>query len=565
MSLAAVTSVPLFRMSGVHAGGITVAALVALETFARLRLISQDSPHSSSHLAEVNIEVASGEALLCLTALSTYCASSIGLTGIAIITLRRLYGDFRVIPAIGILLERHRFSSQFIDVGYWAVEWMALAVMTARFFVLSIRNPTVGKTSTFLSVGLLVGEGLLDIEKRFFKMVVRSGWFDQDTTVRLRARKIERIQSFSISLKGLATALEISSFLSHLFIPIEGGQVIKLRFLTGAPFWSLMSSIAVIGTIARFVIDQTLFVKIYSEIVSLSIAFRTTLLPFEEATRTAHRKLLEEAYEIAYGETARGRAIGELLSSLSGGELDQIQTAFKICTLILDPLELEPIIARFSNILTPDVLSLQENLWKIFNQRQIEQFLLTSELKDLLDGKLDMITTQLNALAQEVAEVKNPPENGRDIYDVIRPLYEQLEKYKFDKTLQILNYLSADSQAEELLSRLRQHKTSVENLKIQAQNLEEKLESLVGDLFTYAVEGLAALTADDIKVMFEECGEDPSESPLSKITEMLANQGIKWKGDLVQKGILQQGDKPDNSKVALKARLENFFFSFRIN
>jgi hypothetical protein len=131
-----------------------------------------------------------------------------------------------------------------------------------------------------------------------------------------------------------------------------------------------------------------------------------------------------------------------------------------------------------------------------------------------------------------------------------------LELFNFDKLLEVLEKLPAKSQAQERLRELQGLITPLRELHTQFKNLDEKLPPLVGDLFEYACESLVTLTQHDVKLLLEELRLSSSTVPFLKLKQLLEKKRVKWKGDLLQQGILQQGNNPDNSKDALKERLK---------
>ncbi|MES2345048.1 MAG: hypothetical protein V4494_03820, partial [Chlamydiota bacterium] len=314
--------------------------------------------------------------------------------------------------------------------------------------------------------------------------------------------------------------------------------------------------------LARFIYDSAKAGTRMVDILDKLDLVHTPLLETSDQIRPLRRQLLAIAYCRGCFQLFPNHRDDDLIKACQSMPLEplQIQEIFRLYSSLLSPRQIERVIQQFPNALTTHFLLTQKELWSLLNAQQIEAFLISSELKTFEQKERQKILAELKALADFV---KVQPERLIDaqwqqVYLQLRPLYEPLELFNFDKLLEVLEKLPAKSQAQERLQQLQGLIIPLKELHAQFKNLEEKLPPLVGDLFEYAYESLVTLTEHDVKLLLQELQRSPSSLPFLKLQQLLEKKGVKWKGDLLQQGILQQGKNPDNSKDALKERLRKF-------
>jgi hypothetical protein len=238
----------------------------------------------------------------------------------------------------------------------------------------------------------------------------------------------------------------------------------------------------------------------------------------------------------------------------SPGEINEIRWAFNVCSELLPLTELKKIIRQFPLSLTADFLGWGSKFWEEFSEAEVKEFLLSPQLKTLLEADLEQMKKTLEKLALKVEQV-NGEGACQEIFHRVKPLYEQLEEFNLQPVLQVIESILKKFKAGEFFDSIRNLKAVIEPLNNQALDLQQKLEGLVEDLFTVALESLG-LREGDIGDLIE----GSKNFSFYQLAKALQERGIRWKGDLIKKGILAQ----DNSTEALKRRLQDFFANNQI-
>ena len=568
MCLAAVTpAIGSFPISRYRLGVCGTALLVVVDIFWRVQRNffrpTLEQGASPARLAEDRLdryqELTLGAALLGATALSAYHDSKIGLLTTSFVSGSRIFEMcVWVRPTYG------RAAQVPLAFGLWAA-WF--------FCCLTGGTKVLFYSGTIVKENLIKGAavGFLPLlihpfEGKIFKILVNIGCLNApylDSTL----FKINRIRTLFTGMQFPAMALCLGSFLGFL---VKARHVFDRRWHLSQPAYYLSSTFLGVmmfvglGCCAfQSLHDLLLRMSSFGDIPQRLDLAKTDLFATSQKITALRRQLMAIAYQgscLRLLPDSLGRDLIKACQMISM-QPDQIQEIFKLYLPLLPTHQALQVIEQFQSSLPPEFLSAQANLWTVFNEGQIKKLLLTPELKELLEDE-----SELKVLADAIAKfvkfdliegkvVPFPEDKWHAIYPIVRPLYEKLEIS--EKVFQPLNFLPDKAPAKELILRLKRLKTTSQEL----NKLTQNLETAVGDLFQPVSESLATLTAKDIEDMFKDWDEDPSNSPFSKITEILTSRGIKWKGDLIQKGILQQGDKPDNSKDALKARIESLIFS----
>jgi hypothetical protein len=471
-----------------------------------------------------------------------------------------------------------------------SVEGLKTGIDSVRFFG---RNPAQGTLESLLNISIGVGSGVIGATFGLFKgsqlitevvSTAHSNWL---RGVALGSFALLISVAEAKIFKMLQNTRVLNASESYLTV-IKVGRIIEcfaaLKFpLSAVCFgssWGVLSrvrgsfdprrdnlffSYAIVAIfcagscyyLARFIYD---FVKPGTRM--RDILDKIDLVQTRDQNWILRRQLLAIAYCGGCFQLFPNRRDEDLIKACQSMPLEplQIQEIFKLYSSLLSPRQIERLIKQFPAALTPHFLLSEKELWTLLNTKQIEAFLIPSELKNFEQNEKQKILADLTALA---GFVKDQPEKlteaeWQQVYLQLRPLYEPLELFKFEKLLEVLEKLPARVQAQERLQQLQGLIVPLKELQTQLENLEQKLLPLVGDLFTYAYESLVTLTERDVEELLQELQRSPSTPPFFKLQKLLEKKGVKWKGDLLQQGILQQGNNPDNSKDALKKRLKKF-------
>lgn len=562
-----------FQISGMQAYGWGVTALVVTEISLRWRATEGSLLKWSEHQEHQSgryLELAQGLSLLCLTGYSMSCRSGMGLSGITLIALRRLYGDIRVIPWVNELLQKNEWflpqRKPFLDLSFHFIEIAACVPLGIHAGQFSLRNPLGGLLIALVSTMAVTQE------TKIFQSMVKAGYLDQmlHSTV---AWKIERVMSFFVSLYAISVALAGGAMVSHISWSFaEGGSLLSKRINL---FCLLTHCCCFFGIFALFILRNVDFLLYYCYNLrgSLGCHDLSLFMPFDLPRRSFfaqssfRRQLLGLIYAASIGRLSP--AIEEAIPAAvarSSREL-KIQGLFAVALPFLSLQEIEQAIKEYPRILSPYFLVKQKRLWDIFNKKQISEYLLTPELNDLLNCPNKAILANLQSLGEKIVELEKPylsegkvrslqEVEWKQLYPQLRPLYVQLGSMSFSKMLELLVYMPNRRDIQDITDQWNVLKPLLQEKEKEVLDLESRLEHLAGDLLKYAYEGLA-LTEGAIRQMLADWDIKITDSPTIQIQRMLEAQGVQFKGDLLEKGILAPSD---NSISALQARLYKFFF-----
>jgi hypothetical protein len=403
-------------------------------------------------------------------------------------------------------------------------------------------------------------------EAKIFKLLLNAGYIDS-SELYIATLKMDRIRECFFSLKFPLSLLSLGSLVGLLIQVRNAWDPSSQIFALTVPIFK-----AILLTGACYCSGKFLYDCYYPEgrlievLERLDFVHTPVFVPSDQAT-ALRKQLLEIAYSGSCFHLLPTRPDIDLIKACQSPLLSplHIQEIFKLYFTLLTPDQVQNVIEQLPQALTPYFLLTQKKLWTILNERQIEKFLISPELKSFEQGKKQELLTHLNALSNKIAEIeklmgdkKLSEVDYQQNYLQLRALYEPIELFNFNALLEVLENLPHQSKGLELV---RQLETSIKALHTQFQQLEQKIEPLVGDLFQYAYESLTTLTEKNIEDLLTRLNKTPSSHPFLRIQQILEHKGVKWKGDLLKESILQQGEKPDNSKEALQKRLEAFIIS----
>jgi hypothetical protein len=586
----ALNCVPSISILKQHAIGWGVAVLIVGEVFARFQLIS--SVEDSSELfAYKRFEILTGGVLLGLTA---YCSKtqSYALAIIAFFALNRLYRSCTVLPGWERLFkgdwEPYNQTTQsrlfLTQQGFHLLQMLAIFCFYGSNGDLSVKNLSQGAVRTGTAcLGSIFASSILSrpsilrylnshqdaflailTYERFFlclevlNILAITNLVSFSLTLGIRGLGIIPFKNVGIILRPLAALTGLGIFIWGLvFIPFHFVDRLKLVD------HHILTNVVIQGALKN----------------SKSSEFNISKLFFDLTIRTWRRAiaLLEDIKWIFTPQVMKKRiewmmtagAFTDVLSDFAEGhvEANRIRNIFRVAVFLSFDYKTINFAEKYPHILTPYALASERYLWKYLKTEQIEQLLLTPELRTLLnEDDLGILSNQVETLSQKISELeksylidrslKNLKESEwESLFAELRPLYVPLDLFHFANLMYLLNLIPDGIKAAELVARLKNYKPTIEDIDSKFKELEDKLEHLTGDLFKHAYEGLSTLTVADLKLMLQEWGEGMESGPFLKIQRLLELKGIRWKGDLITQGILEQGVAPNNSKEALKTRL----------
>lgn len=230
----------------------------------------------------------------------------------------------------------------------------------------------------------------------------------------------------------------------------------------------------------------------------------------------------------------------------------RIQFIFKhLASQKSNPNFLIQIIQKYPNALTPDFLAVHPWLWESFSQGQLEQFIKPSSILKLSNDE-EFFQTLSNQIQQLEQQPHASDKEKQAVFTQLRESYGKVESLNLDFIKQVIDLLPEQAVAEDVVTELKKKKNSCDQILKTQRNLQEKIQSLVGDLFSEAIESLPGVGEEDIQDVLQTCGKKIEGSALSTLQQVFKQKDIWWKGDVIAKGLWQL---PNNSKEALKQRL----------
>jgi len=557
---------PVFRE---HAHGLCLAIAIVGELFARFRLMRsiEDSPEL---LAYKRFEILSAGALLGLTAYCSKKQFTYGLGTITFFALEQLYRTGNVTPGWAKLfrgeweldnqetrvrLREAQASCQLLQ--SFIIIYLA---SSSGVFALQHLGQVVKRTTAFclLPVGIAV----------LAKQILLPNYLNSQHDAFVVTLKVERLVLSLETLRILALTNCVGIAFALLdkgleMIPFKNIKVFLRPTHAAATFSTLGAGILLIS-VSCWLTHQWQDFHIFNILNSRASG------SFFDALTSSPVILLNNMWAPFTPRGVRAM-IGltrpiirhvDVLDNLAEGHVEEerIRKIFHNIAPLMIRYKTINFIEKYPQILTPHFLSSDKRLWEVFTAEQVDKYLLTPELKALSeeDG-LKMLSTQMDALSQKIAALKQvPPRNEAEwlaAYDQLRPLYKPLDTFACANLLQTLKSLPENAQAARLVNQLKTSIPLIEETSAKITDLEDQLNELTGDLFKDTCESLSTVTAAVLNNMFQAWGKATDDGPFLRIQTLFKKQGILWKGDLIHTGILQQGQEPDNSLVALTTRL----------
>jgi hypothetical protein len=205
-----------FSSKGIRVGGYLTATFVIAEGFIRY----QSTKTLQKYEKPRKIELVAGGTFLGLTLLCSAYQAPMGLWAITLVTVRRLYCDFRMIPCVED--STLPWPDDWDSVIYFVLENCVNNVLLIVFFV--SKQPTPWQLQCFSQLAFLVcylESKYLNIEEGCFGKMVEWGLF-KGTTPASIALETERLWSLFTTLRGLTFWLVASNCVSSMVNFEEG-------------------------------------------------------------------------------------------------------------------------------------------------------------------------------------------------------------------------------------------------------------------------------------------------------------------------------------------------------
>jgi hypothetical protein len=532
-------------------------ALVVTEIALRWKM-TQDIPRvTNPHelRAERYQELVQGLALLGLTTCAVYWKSGMSLATITVVALDRLYGDLKIVPWVKGLAGQAgavvwtKLNRTYFDIAYEYLEAVGLINLCEHVLLLNARHPMQS---------LLVGAAtfaLPDLISKIFERMVNSGYWDLPES-RLSSLKIERMQTFMRSLLrirtaaafgqlGMAAAAAFGQFgMVADHIHFLGPKTIKIEnllfFISAA--WGLMIGGFCVGSFLAW--RKIGLERWYETCLALKCAVTAP-------SDVEKRLFFKYAYCSSVWE--HGDLVADMINVFRSNVLTKAQIERLFSNLCMNFKKQHIVkVLNECNCLPPDFLSTKLRLWKCLNDDQIQTYLLTPEIKQLLqEDNVVETAAELQKLTKEIGEAEKASEKN---FSTLRPLRERIEKLSFAKVNDFLSRVPNNQKP--IVVTLNSLKTKVQQREKDIAALEQRLETLCEDV-KVAYEGIPHLREEDMKQVLEQAGITAEGQPGKVLFNLLAILGIKWKGDLVMHHVLQSGDNANRRKLLIE-RLVKF-------
>jgi hypothetical protein len=549
MSLSGVRSFNLWQLpqiSPMRAYGYGVVALVVAEMALRWRMSRGNG--EAEYRAERYLELMQGAALLAATFCGLSYESGITLATITLVALGRLYGTIRIAPLIG---ERGiSFSRKpFFDFFYYVVEIAAIAHLFVQALLFNSRHPYIG----CMMFGVTTAVSTL--ESRVFKQLLDAGYLDLHSSYLVNL-KIERVVSLFSRLQGIKSAFIVGlvGVIAALgpFKPNLGVPVIVLSIFV----WGFIDIVLSSDRRMRLL-----------EQCNMTIGW-CAVAKSPSLNNSVRDLLYEVAYSLGLGENVNAPQVTTKVIkafTLLSSKPAIFQTLFPSYAIFFNATSFGNMIQGAPQCLTPDFLFthlrswlfLWKKLWTEFSDEQIEKFLLIPEIKlRLQEEAVGQAEPELQQLTKDIEEKERScTSQGQARFVELRPLLERLEVVSLAKERGFLEHMPEISEKPIVASLLRLKSQSTQRTK-KLVDLEVRLEKLCREAERVS-DTLQILRVSDIENILLAVGINPTQHSLAIFYNRLDTLGIKWKGDLIEKGIWhQEGAK--NSAEELEKRLIQF-------
>jgi|GEM_PF-1865056 len=538
---------PILQTSYTHFNTWCPLALVVTEIVLRWKM-AQEIPrvqNPSELRVERYQELVQGLALVGLTICAVYWKSGMSLATITVVALGRLYGDLKIVRWVKGLdgqmgdVAWTQPDRTYFDSAYECLEAVGLINLCGHALLFNIRHPMQGLltgAATFVLPALI---------SKVFERMVTAGYWNQPER-RLSSLKIERMQACMHSLLRIRTAFAFGllgmaakyvHFLGHKIIKIE-----KLASIVQMPGW-------IMGGYC----------------LGFSFRYRSSFLErwrwgsgaATVAIRISNEVLRRLVFKCVYSWSVwniEGELVADIIKCFRLNDLSQDQIQKLLSTLCIIQCKTHHIVKvlKECNCLTPDFLSTKQKLWECLNDEQIQAYLLTPEIQQLLQGdNIAKTEKEVENLTKEIGEAEK---RGEKSFSTLRLLRERVEKLSFAKAN---DYLSRVPNGKKpIIVTLNSLKTKIQQREKDIADLEQRLETMCEDV-KLAYEGIPHFREEDMKKVLEQADVLAAGQNGTVLFNLLATLGIKWKGDLVAHNILQSGDNA-NSRELLVARLVKF-------
>ena len=545
MSLALTSYIPLSTLQASYTLFNTWCplALVVTEVALRWKMTQDiprvDNPHELR--AERYQELVQGLVLLSLTTCAVYWKSGMSLATITVVALGRLYGSLKIVPWVKGLagqagaVDWTKPDRTYFDSAYAFLEVVGLLNLSGHALLLNFRHPMQGLLAGAVTFALPA------LISKIFERMVNSNYWNLPES-RLSSLKIERMQTFMHSLLGIRAATVYGLFGMVAKYMYLGPKTIKIEELLFIALDSILG-----GYCLGFYLWERMSFLTNMQHGSLVATLAT------RASSDVEKRLL---FKYAYSKNIwniEGDLIADMIKVFRSNVLNQtqIQKFFSIICIGSKTLHIVKLLSE-CNCLTPDFLSTQPKLWECLNNDQIQTYLLTPEIKQLLqEDNVVKTEAELQKLTKEIGEAEKASEKS---FSTLRPLRERIEKLSFAKANDFLSRVPNNEKP--IVVTLNQLKIKIQERENSIAALEQRLEASSEDV-KLAYEGIPHFREEDMEQVLEQAGITAEGQPGMALFNLLATLSIKWKGDLMTHHILQSGDNA-NSRELLIERLVKF-------
>jgi hypothetical protein len=193
-----------------------------------------------------------------------------------------------------------------------------------------------------------------------------------------------------------------------------------------------------------------------------------------------------------------------------------------------------------------------------FSPEQIQIFILP-----ILTLPYENMASELQSLKKDVNDAVKNYSGLQDesllIYEKIHTKHKKIAEYSssLEAAVYLMNGMDlnrfSNPATKEHVQHLKEKVPAFSQLKEEIKALEEKIESVTGDLTQPAAEALGekGLRVDDCTEILSTLEQPSPPSPFKELSRLLSERGIQTKYDLIQKGILFTRDTIDELKVRL--------------
>ena len=518
-------------------------ALVVTEIVLRWKMV-QEIPRVQNPLAlrvECYEELAQGLVLLGLTTQAVHWKSGMLLATITVVALGRLYGSLKIVRWVKGLngqggdVTWTKPDRTYFDFAYDCLQDVGLINLCGHALLFNSHHPMQGFLTgavTFVLPALI---------SKVFERMVTAGYWNQPEC-RLSSLKIERMQTCMCSLLQIRTAFAFGLF--GKYIHFLGPEIIKIEN------FAIIEHISLFGIVV-YCWGYSL-VRHKSFLARWAFGSRAATAAINTSNQVAKRLMFKYAYTTSVWNIADELA-ASIIKGFGLNVLDQAQMQIFFSIICIECKTHHIVKAlKECNCLTPDFLSTKQKLWECLNDEQIQAYLLTPEIQQLLQGD-NIVKTEkeMESLTEEIGEAEK---RGEKSFSTLRLLRERVEKLSFAKANDFLSRVPNGKKP--IIVTLNSLKTKIQQREKDIAVLEQRLETMCEDI-KLAYEGIPHFREEDMKKVLEQADVLAAGQNGTVLFNLLATLGIKWKGDLATHNILQSGDNA-NSRELLVARLVKF-------